>query len=652
MCGIVGILDPSGARPPHRNAIEGMLRQVSHRGPDDSGVYVDQTVGLGHARLGIIDIEGGHQPIHNEDSSVWLVFSGEVFNYIELRQDLRRAGHIFYTDSDTEVIVHLYEEHGDDFVQHINGQFAIALWDRRRSRLILARDRVGILPLFYLECDGRLYFASEIKALLAVSPCEPRPSLQALDEIFTLWNPVSPRTMFEGIYEVPPGSILVARNGHSEVRGYWAWNFPEDGEYHAGSLSEQVRELQHLLIDATRLRLRSDVPVGVYLSGGLDSSIVASVIARHFDRGARTFSVAFDDERFDESRYQRILAGALKAQRTEVRCADSDIAEALFDAIWNTECPILRTAPVPLKRLSASAHEHGYKVVLTGEGADEVFGGYDIFKEAKIRSFWARQPSSSRRPLLLKRLYPYLDFTRRESLAYLSRFFGVGLDDPEQSLFSHLPRWASTSLCKEFFSDGLKVVPGDAAVNAVLDLLPPEFGHWHPFNRAQYLEAKLLLPGYILSSQGDRMLMASSVEGRFPFLDHRVIEFASRIHPRAKMRVLQEKYLLKKAMEPYVPRDILVREKQPYRAPDAQSFAGDGFPEYAEELLGRGRIASYGYFDPEKVQHLVRKVERGAARNFRDNSAFIGILTTQVWHHLFIDRGRATMSGREQWERA
>jgi asparagine synthase (glutamine-hydrolysing) len=638
MCGIAGIYARRGEATQRRETLENMVAMLQSRGPDGEGFHLDGPIALGHARLSIIDLETGDQPIHNTDRTVWVVFNGEIFNYLELRSMLQGRGYRFYTRSDTEVIVHLYDEFGDDFVDHLNGQFAIALWDHRRERLVLTRDRAGILPLFYSQRENGFVFASEVKALLAAFDQAPEPDLTALDALMTLWAPVSPETVFSGVYEVSPGEQLVVDANGLRRRRYWDWSFPESpGDYIGGTDEELATELHDLLVDATRLRLRADVPVGAYLSGGLDSSVLVSLIHHHGGVPLRTFSIGFDDAGLDESGFQQRMIDHLGADHSRVQCTNADVAARFPETIWRTEQPVLRTAPVPMGILSGLVREQGYKVVLTGEGADEVLGGYDLFKEAKIRQFWAKDPASSMRPLLLQRLYPYLNLTQNQGQAYLRNFFGVGLDNPQQPGFSHLPRWDTTARTKAFLSpEARDAVAGDAAERMIASL-PAGLSRWHPFNRAQYLEAKSLMAGYLLSSQGDRMLMANSVEGRFPFLDHRVIEFANRLHPKQKMRVLNEKYLLKAAMRQYLPGDIVKRHKQPYRAPDIPAFFSGTRPEYVNDMLSGETLRRFGYFDPDKVSRLLRKIDRGMAIGYKDNMALVGILSTQLWHHHFID---------------
>lgn len=640
MCGIAGIFNRN-REPVAEPDLARMIAQLHHRGPDGVGYYRDGALGLAHARLSIIDLAGGAQPMHNEDRSVWVAFNGEIFNYVELRQDLVRAGHVFATHSDTEVIVHLYEEHGDDFVRHLNGQFAIALWDARAKRLVLTRDRAGILPLYYQRTAERVLFASEVKAILAATGRPPRMNPAALDQLMTLWSPVKPETVFEGIEEVLPGEMLVVDDGGLRRHGYWDWVFPEDpADYHRGSEDDLAAELYELLVDATRIRLRADVPVGAYLSGGLDSSALVALIHGHGDGvRLRTFSIGFEDKGFDEESYQNDMIRHTGADHSRILCANADIAARFPDVVWHAESPMLRTAPAPMCLLSGLVREQGYKVVLTGEGSDEVLGGYDIFKEAKIRHFWARYPQSRRRPLLLQRLYPYLNLPGDRAPAYLKEFFGIGLERPERPGFSHLPRWSTTARCKDFLAPELRAASG-AAEERLEATLPAALGRWHPFNRAQYIEAKSLMAGYLLASQGDRMLMANSVEGRFPFLDHRVIEFANRLPPRFKMKVLNEKYLLKKAMRPHLPASVVDRYKQPYRAPDIPSFFGANDPDYLDLVLSERALKDYGYFDAARVGLLIRKIRAGRAIGYKDNMALVGILSTQLWHHLFVERYR------------
>ena len=406
MCGIAGIVGLRDDYCIDIQSLKSMIHVLQHRGPDGTGIKTFKNVGLAHARLSIIDLQTGAQPIANEDNTVWTIFNGEIFNYIELRDLLVKKGHVFSTKSDTEVIVHLYEEYGDDFISYLNGQFAISLYDLKRNRMLLIRDRVGITPLYYTITDSKLYFASEIKALLIATGSPPSINHNALDQIFTFWAPVSPETIFHNIFEVSPGELVIIENGKVRNQKYWDWEFPENNSYNQDSEESLVKQLKEHLIDAARLRLRSDVPVGAYLSGGLDSSTIVSLINNYTNNKLRTFSIGFEDQQFDETEHQNELINQLHTEHSYFKCFNTDIAEMFIDTIWHTESPILRTAPVPMRKLSGLVKDSNYKVVLTGEGADEVLGGYDIFKEAKIRYFWSKNPDSLARPLLLKRLYP------------------------------------------------------------------------------------------------------------------------------------------------------------------------------------------------------------------------------------------------------
>jgi asparagine synthase (glutamine-hydrolysing) len=638
MCGIAGLVDLA-----HRSAdpevLRRMIQVIRHRGPDETGVQVDGPVGLAHARLSILDLAGGKQPMSNEDGSIWITFNGEIFNHVELRERLARKGHVFRTLSDTEVIVHAYEQYGDGCVQHFNGQWAFAIWDAKRRRLFLSRDRLGVRPLFYAQTPEAFVFGSEIKALFAQGiPREV--DVVGLDQLLTFWSIMAPRTFFKHVRELPPGHSAILQDGALSVAQYWQLDFRPDS-----SLSEQqhAHALIETLVDASRLRLRADVPVGAYLSGGLDSTLIASVVHRHTQTPLRTFSVTFEDAEYDESHYQAEAIRYLQVDHRQVLCRAQDMGRAFPDVVWHTEQPLVRTAPVPLYLLSKLVRDSGYKVVLTGEGADELLGGYDIFKEAKIRRFWAAVPDSRLRPKLLRKLYPYMTTLQSQSDAYLKAFFCVRPQDLSNPFFSHLPRWELTSQIKRFYSAQVAdQLHGYSAQAQLAEELPDRFGQWDPFCQAQFLESRYLLPGYLLSSQGDRVAMAHSVEGRYPFLDYRVAEVASRIPPQLKMKVLNEKYILKLAAADLIPPFVRKRPKQPYRAPDIQCFfdltSGRARHAYVEELLSRDRLTRGGLFHPDSVGRLVEKVRSGRAIGVRDGMALVAILSAQLVMEQFIHR--------------
>jgi asparagine synthase (glutamine-hydrolysing) len=653
MCGIAGVLTFDGtAVEPGR--LERMIRSAAHRGPDATGFLRDGPAGLGHARLSIIDLSGGGQPMANADRSIWITFNGEIFNYVELREALTRRGRRFATRSDTEVILHLYEEYGEDCVRHLNGQWAFAIWDARARRLFLSRDRVGVRPLFFTRTADALVFASEVKALFASGAVSREIDPVGLDQVFTFWTTIAPRTVFSGVSELPPGhSALVDEGGRVAVRPHWQPRYPAAGReapLTAAAEAECAERLLELLVDATRIRLRSDVPVGAYLSGGLDSSVITALIRRFTETPLRTFSVTFDDGEFDESRYQREVIDFLGTEHQEVRCTPGDIGRVFPQVVWHAEKPVLRTAPAPLYLLSRLVRESGFKVVLTGEGCDEMLGGYDIFKEAKIRRFWAAQPTSRLRPLLLRRLYPYLRNVQGQPDAYLRGFFHIDPAQMASPFASHLPRWDLTAKLKILFSRDLKArLAGADAYGDLEARLPADYARWDPFCQAQFLETAYLLPGYILASQGDRMAMAHSVEGRFPFLDYRVVEFAASLPPRLKMKGLTEKYLLKRIARDLVPQTVVARPKQPYRAPEGKSFFPDGAGRpalmYVEDLLSPQALGRCCLFEPSAVAKLVEKARTGRAIGIRDNMALVGVLSTQLLVHQFVEHFNVEPTG-------
>ncbi|WP_420642894.1 asparagine synthase (glutamine-hydrolyzing) [Candidatus Leptofilum sp.] len=637
MCGIVGIHPLGLPEPVCEETLRGMVATLHHRGPDESGLYLfrnsNSSVGLGHARLSIIDLGGGQQPLCNEDGSLWISFNGEIFNYRELRAELA-ADHQFATDSDTEVILHLYETYGAACVEYLNGQFAFAIWDELEHSLFIARDRVGIRPFFYTISQNELIFASEMKAILAALPQAPKLDVNTLDQIFTYWSPLSPHTVFEGIKTLPPGHFMMVKQGQSVVEPYWQPEFPVGKGEGGHSLPEAAAQLRHLLTEATQLRLRADVPVGAYLSGGLDSSTIAALLYHDIGQRLETFSIAFTDTDFDESSFQQQVAAHLGTQHHVLTCTHADVGRAFPDVIWHTETPILRTSPVPLFLLSQRVAQSGIKVVLTGEGADEFLGGYNIFKEALIRRFWAREPNSEIRPLLLKKLYSYV--SNLDNPAYLAKFFSHRLTDTAEPGYSHLLRWRNGARHRRLFSPEVQAAVGVKSQSPNLPL-PTHFSRWTPLAQAQYLEISLLMAEYLLSSQGDRMAMAHSIEGRFPFLDHRVIEFSNQLPPDYKLRGLNEKHILKQAVRDLLPAEIWQRQKRPYRAPIHHSFFPEGRPlDWVAEMLSPQKVAEVNIFNPLAVQSLQKKQARMGSLSEVDEMALAGILSTQLVHHHFV----------------
>ena len=632
MCGVAGIvaLQPNAA-PPEREALLRMAGALSHRGPDEVGIHRDAVAGLAHARLSIIDLATGQQPMADALGTTWLVFNGEIFNYVELRNELAALGHRFRTKSDTEVILHAWHAWGERAFERFNGQWAVALWDAVARRLVVARDPTGICPLYLCEHAGHLYFASEVKAIFAAHAAIPRAFDPAgLEQTFTFWSVVPPQSVFKGIEELRPGYLRTYQGGSFKEK---AFSQPSYGGF-TGSLDEAIDRVRSAVEDATRLRmLRADVPVGSYLSGGLDSSLVAALGRRFAGERFQTFSLRFADAEYDETPYQRLMAQHIGAEHHEIVVSRSDIADAFPQVIRHAERPILRTAPAPLYALSGLVRRHGIKVVLTGEGADEMFGGYDLFREGKVRRFWARQPDSIRRPRLLERLYPYLARSPVAQQAMARQFFGRNLAGYRSAGFAHETRWQTTGALQRLLSPAMRT--GRDAPAELLADLPSDFAGWTPLAQDQYLECRTLLAGYLLSSQGDRMLMAHSVEGRFPFLDPNVIALANSLPDSYKLKVLDEKHVLKRVAAGAVPAEILARKKQPYRAPDAAALID---APYVDELLSEPALRESGVFEAKPVAQLLHKCRARRHGQFSnaDNMALVGVLSTQLLHRQLI----------------
>ena len=653
MCGIAGLWRPDSA-PVDSDALRRMARALRHRGPDDEGYFEAPGIGLGHRRLSIIDVAGGQQPMCNEDGSIWVSFNGEIFNYVELRADLEKRGHVFKTRSDTETLVHLYEEKGLDFVDSLNGQFAIALWDAPRRRLVLVRDRVGIRPLFHATLpDGTLMFGSEMKALLAHGALAAEIDPEAVNQVATFWVTLPPRTSFKGIEELPAGCMLVQEEQRRSLRTYWRHAFPRENEYEEHSLQHWEERVRELLSDAVRIQLRSDVPVATYLSGGLDSSILSAIVKREHNNSLTTFSVGFTDSRFDERSFQRRMVEHLRTDHREVLVDTLAIGQSFSDVVWFAERPIMRTAPAPLLRLAQLVHDSGIKVVLTGEGADEIFGGYNIFREDKVRRFWARRPDSQWRAALLSRLYGYVERDARAE-AFWRMFFRPGLENTSDPFYSHRRRWDNSSQIKRALTPEFRSrMQSEAATMEELEAhLDKDRAHWHPMCRAQYLEMQLFMSCYLLNSQGDRMMMGHSVEGRVPFLDHRLIELAARIPPKFKVRGLEEKFVLKQAFAPILPADIAARPKQPYRAPIAACFGRD-IDNLGARLLERDALLRTGFANPQAVERLMqtKTAEGGRGLSERDEMTVATIVSLQLLDHHFVEGARISSEGRHRDER-
>ena len=637
MCGITGICGLHQPAHPEPQQILLMMNALHHRGPDEAGYYLDDWAAIGQERLSIIDLAGGSQPIPNEDRSLWIVYNGEIFNYPELRENLIQKGHRFHTHSDTEVLLHQIEQYGPAGLTRLNGQFAFAVWNSEKKELFLARDRVGINPLFFTTCRDQFLFASEIKSLFTHPDVPRKMDPIALDQIFTFWTTLPGRTAFQNISELPPGHYLHLKNGTINIRPYWSFPLVPPSEYTTRPIEELTEQIQTLLIDSVRIRLRADVPVGCYLSGGLDSSAITSAVVKNFNNQVRTFGIRFEESAFDEGDYQTQMVDCLKVSHTELYADNRTIGQNFDKVLWHTEKPILRTAPIPLFLLSQVVRDHNFKVVLTGEGADEIFGGYNLFRECKIRAFWARQPKSQKRAELLGHLYPYI-FKNPRLKKPLQAFFAQGLDQIDDPFFSHQIRWKNTASIKNLFSQTLRQsIGGYNPIEELAGHLPPGFDAWDPLIRAQYLESALFLSNYLLSSQGDRMAMGHSVEIRVPYLDHRVIEFMATVPPRWKILGLKEKFLLKRVFRDTLPESVVNRSKHPYRAPIQQTLL-HGSGSFHQEMENNPLLKSGQFFDPKKVKGLARKIEQTSTLSETDGMALAGIYSTLLIHRQFIEQ--------------
>ena len=641
MCGICGIINLNHGPVPDLNLLTRMMGRLTHRGPDSSGYYRDQQVALGHTRLAIIDLETGAQPLSNEDGTIWITFNGEIFNYVELASELRNLGHTFKTKSDTEVIVHAYEEWDTSCFERFNGQWAIAIWDRSKGYTILSRDRFGIRPLYYTQHNNKLLFASEIKSLFADNYIERAIDPAGLSEIFTFWSPVAPRTMFKGIKELEPGHFAVVKKDGLLIKPYWNIQFPDINTLDSSQENDNADLLKDHLINASQLRFtRSDVPVGAYLSGGLDSSITSAIVTKYTEAPLHTFSIRFTDSEFDEGTFQKEMVNRLGTEHRDIQVSLQDIGNIFPDVVWHTERPILRTAPAPLFLLSKLVRESGYKVVVTGEGADEVLAGYDIFRETKVRQFLSRNPSSTKRANIVLRLYPWMARSPGQAPAFARAFFGKRLDPLDPGL-SHRPRWDTTTAIKLMLNPDLQRVMKESQVeDDLLSRLPEAHSKWDSLCRAQWLEMVSLLSGYILSAQGDRMLMANSVEGRFPFLDCDLVDFANQLPPRHKLLALDEKHLLKLAFNNMIPESINKRPKKPYRAPDAASFFSGKDLDWVDDLTSQDKLKNASIFSPKAASGLINKCRKvkGIGMSNTDNMRVTAILSTLLTYHHYIDQ--------------
>jgi len=616
MCGLVGFVDMRAERKPDKELLTRMTDKLVHRGPDSAGYFVDHSVALGFRRLSIIDLESGDQPIYNEDGSLVLMCNGEIFNYLELKKVLIKKGHSFRTKSDVEVLLHLYEEHGVDFLDKINGQFAFVIYDLKNRRLLLARDHFGINPLYYTTANGLFIFSSEIKAILEHPQVPREVDLTGLDQTLSFPGLVSPRTMFKGIQSLRSGNYIIFENGNIAVKEYWDLDYPPlSAGFISKSENEYVDELKDLLTRSVKYRLQSDVPVGFYLSGGLDSSLIGALISQVApDTRRHSFSIGFTDEDISETKYQRLMAEVTRSIHKEIIFDWSEIAERLTQMIYHCECPVRESYNTCSLALSAAAKNAGVKVILTGEGADELFAGYvgyrfDSFRDRESKSY---DLETALEDELRERLWGDKDFFYEKD--------HHALREVKQALYSA----GVNELYREF----------DCLNHGLIN--KERLRGRHPVHQRSYLDFKLRLSDHLISDHGDRMTLANSVEGRYPFLDIDLVEFSTRIPPDLKLHNYLEKYVLKRVAEDLLPREIVKREKFGFHAPGSPYLLQHGI-EWVNDMMSHDRIRRQGYFNPDVIDRLrAEYTQRGFRLNLPfEDDLLIVVLTFSIFLDTF-----------------
>jgi asparagine synthase (glutamine-hydrolysing) len=636
MCGIAGAFDLTGSRTFPAARLAAMTSAIAHRGPDDEHFHSEPGVALGARRLSIVDLEGGRQPLSNEDESIWVAFNGELFEYPELRRELLARGHHLATRCDTESWVHLYEDRGEGMFEKARGQFAVSLWDRPNRTLILGRDRVGICPLYYTERDGWLLWASEIKALLASGLAPVVPDPRGIDHLFNFFCSGTTRTFFGGVKSLPPGHYLRVRDGRVELRKYWDLDFPDAGdELRADDPRPLVDELEDRLRRAVERRLRGDVPVVSYISGGLDSTVVLGLSSRQRGRAVPSFTIALEKAGPDERRPSAEAAEVLGSPLTVVTMDKSRIANAFPELVVAAEAPVMDTSCAALMRLAGAVHEQGYKVALTGEGADEALAGYVWYKSQKLRNalgerFGTWLPNLGRK--LALGLIGAGQAHRRPPLLAMN-----GVRPAQQDLYELISQARPILYSGEMWNR-----LGDHNPYDDLDLTNDRITRWHPLNRSLYVGYKVMLAGLLMISKGDRIAMHNSVETRYPFLDDDVIDFCAQVAPEYKLNGMTEKWLLRRVAEKTLPRRIANRPKTMFRATFSKTFIGPHRPGWVDQLLSPESLRKSGYFDPEAVARERRRqlaLPRITPRRAIMDIGLTFVVSTQLWHHLFCGGG-------------
>ena len=648
MCGIAGIIDLSGAnRPAPAGAIGAMAEAIYHRGPDEDGFLQRPGLAFASRRLSIVGLADGRQPIHNEDSTVSVVFNGELFDYPEMRVELEGRGHRFATHCDTELIPHRWEDHQEEFFPHLRGQFALALWDSRRRRIILARDRFGICPLYWTQQGDWLLFASEIKALLASGMVEAQPDPQGINHLFTFFALPGPATCFAGIQLLPPGHyVRIQLGGNDEAARvsehvYWQMNFPDRGqEDYSSSIRQLADRFEEILLGSVTRRLRADVPVVSYLSGGVDSSVVVALASHVRGEPIPTFTIRITRPDLDESERASLVARHIGVDPVVVTCGQEEVLRNYAALIRAAEGPVIDTSCAALLMLAREVHARGYKVALTGEGADEWLAGYPWHKINWLLGRLDIIPGV-RLSQLTRRLFVRLGGGPKNAWQYVQRAqAAVGGHNAWLDIYGLF----STAKMR-FFSPWMIEHVDDHSPYEDLGFPLDHMRRWHPLNRELAMGARVQLAGLLLNAKGDRVAMNSSVETRYPFLDEEVFNFLATVPPRWKLRGLRDKALLRVLAERWVPRPIARRPKAMFRAP-FDSFQLEQGPEYVGQLLSPESLRRTGYFQSEAVEYWRKRfgqLPRWSPRRLPIEMGLVGVLATQLWHHTFIEGSLADL---------
>ncbi len=625
MCGICGVYEYENKHSVSRDLLPEMLAAIRHRGPDDQGTYFCHNLAIGMRRLSIIDLVSGQQPITNEDGRVIVVFNGEIYNYKELRHNLGQRGHIFATASDTEVIVHLYEDLGEECVNELRGMFSFALWDTRQQRLLLARDRLGIKPLYFSNVDGCLVFGSEIKALLQHPQVQARLSLEGLSSFLSLRYIPAPQTMFAGIASLPPGHTLSCDRYGTKVKCYWDLSFTSVHMPQNCNEQEYAEQLEELLQEVIRLHLMSDVPFGAFLSGGVDSSTVVALMSHILEMPVRTFSVGFEGSgSFSELPYARLVANRYHSDHHEVLMTPTDFVEVAERVIWHLDQPIGDMAEVANYLVSELAARH-VKMVLTGEGGDELFAGYARYSGDRLSAISNLIPRPARN--LAAKVSTRLPGMRRQKLAIYA------LSQPhEAGRFANWFALFNPDLKRELLTREAKDQLNGWSAEEMFASYLERTDAKDRLNRMLYVDTKLWLADDLLL-RGDKMSMAASLEARVPLLDHKLVEFAAALPPHLKLKGLQRKYLLKKVARRWLPNEIIDRRKKGFPTPLSMWFRKETLP-FVRDILSVDAMRRRGLFNPRYVETLLEQHVAGTADFGLQLWALLGV---ELWHRVFVD---------------